>query len=125
MLLCGAVSKYVYIASSSFKMVSRPTSRLNGKQHLEEDIDSRTTKTRVMGLGPCNHYFDAVDYKVPCPCKKSVFIIQLNTVTHGDERCQKCSHPLSVHEDITTASSSDQDSSEGRDKLSTLRRNNN
>src|SRR5438045_297911 len=85
---------------------SRSACHLNGKQPpslpLKEDIAiSKPRKLRVVGSGPCIYLFVAGKVRVPCTCQQGVFSIQ--SKVHGDEECQECTHPLSLHEDFSSS----------------------
>ena len=60
-------------------------------------------KLRIMGAGPCRATAIVNGAEFQCTCQQGVFKIQSLSNANDDEKCGKCTHPLSEHEDFTTA----------------------
>jgi hypothetical protein len=59
---------------------------------------------RTMGVGSCTYLISFGNFKVPCPCQHGVLTLQLGATLQGNEDCQECTHPLSVHGDFSPTS---------------------
>src|SRR5437667_3445045 len=74
------------------------------KQPFPPQDDININTLRIMGTGPCAYSFVVGIFNAPCPCQHGVFNIQ--SKTQGNEKCQACTHPLSLHEDFNVSTQS-------------------
>jgi len=63
-----------------------------------------------MASGRCTAVFISGRRQIPCDCPQGIFGIQQGA--HDDPECQDCAHPLSQHEDASSAPA--QDSSQSK-----------
>src|SRR5437016_482483 len=83
-------------------------SHLKQLSPLKEGTNSRTAKlptttTRIMASGPCTYLVILGNLRFRCPCQHGAFKIQQNVPFQGNEDCEECTHPLSVHEDAASS----------------------
>jgi hypothetical protein len=65
-----------------------------------------------MGSGRCTVVVTFGTLEVPCPYSRGIFGIQLSALGDLNAGCQVCSHPISQHEDVSSAPA--QDSSQSK-----------
>ena len=74
----------------------------------EDIVDRRAvkpadTELHIMGSGPCNFTLVAGKSTMSCNCQQGVFRFQPDTPIRGNEECDVCGHPLSIHEKFSGA----------------------
>jgi hypothetical protein len=113
------------ISSSRTVLLPRP---IDGSNHIQlsatnghceyNNLNTGITKAvqptppsvRIMASGRCTAVFSSGRRKTPCDCPQGIFGIQQGA--HDDPECQDCAHPLSQHEDASSAPA--QDSSQSK-----------
>src|SRR4051812_36422695 len=58
-------------------------------------------RTRLIMASRCSSTVTLGEFTIPCPCNAGIFTISLETLT--DFACQRCTHHLSKHGDVTPA----------------------
>jgi len=77
---------------------------------ITKAVQPTPPSVRIMASGRCTAVFISGRRKIPCDCPQGIFGIQQGA--HDDPECQDCAHPLSQHEDASSAPA--QDSSQSK-----------